>query len=41
LLVGGFDYFARRTELVNHLEQYSTPELAPYIGVVFEAGLTL
>ena len=43
LLVGGFDYFARRTQLsgdgINTL--YSTPAVAPYIGVVLEVGLTL
>ena len=40
LLVAGFDYFARRTELLSYgfLDPvYSTPELAPYIGVVVEA----
>ena len=43
LLVGGFDYCARRTQLsgdgINTL--YSTPAVAPYIGVVLEVGLTL
>ena len=40
LLVAGFDYFARRTELLSYSPfdpVYSTPELAPYIGVVVEA----
>ena len=42
LLVGGFDFFARRTELASGFDTlYSTPALAPYIGVVLEAGLTL
>ena len=42
LLVGGFDYFARRTELASGFDTlYSTPAVAPYIGVVLEAGLTL
>jgi hypothetical protein len=42
LLVGGFDYFARRTELSGGIDTlYSTPAVAPYIGVVLEAGLTL
>jgi hypothetical protein len=40
LLVAGFDYVARRTELLSYSPfdpVYSTPELAPYIGVVVEA----
>ena len=42
MLVGGFDYFARRTELSSGFDTlYSTPAVAPYIGVVLEAGLTL
>jgi hypothetical protein len=44
LLVGGFDYCARRTELTNDGgfdTLYSTPAVAPYIGVMLEAGLTL
>ena len=42
LLIGGFDYFARRTELSAGLGTlYSTPAVAPYIGVVLEADLTL
>ena len=42
MLVGSFDYFARRTELTNGFDTlYSTPAVAPYIGVVLEAGLTL
>jgi hypothetical protein len=43
LLVGGFDYFARRTQLVGGGPEtlYSTPAVAPYIGLVLEAGLTL
>jgi hypothetical protein len=42
LLVGGFDYFARRTELTGGLDTlYSTPAVALYIGVVLEAGLPL
>jgi len=43
LLVGGFDYSARRTQLsgdgIDTL--YSTPAVAPYIGVLLEVGLTL
>ena len=41
LLVGGFDYFSRRTELsTGGFEPvYSTPQLAPYVGVVVEAVL--
>ena len=43
LLVGGFDYCARRTQLsgdgIDTL--YSTPAVAPYIGVVLEVGSTL
>jgi hypothetical protein len=43
LLVGGFDYVPRRTELTNggFDAVYTTPAVAPYIGVVFEAGMTL
>jgi hypothetical protein len=43
LLVGGFDYFARRTQLAGFGPDtlYSTPAVAPYIGVVLEAGLAL
>jgi hypothetical protein len=43
LLVGGFDYFARRTQLSSggFDTLYSTPAVALYIGVVLEAGLTL
>ena len=43
LLVGGFDYFARRTQLSGGGPDtlYSTPAVAPYIGVVLEAGLSL
>jgi hypothetical protein len=40
LLVAGFDYVARRTELLSSSPfdpVYSTPALAPYIGVVVEA----
>jgi hypothetical protein len=41
LLVGGFDYFGRRTELSTGAFDtvYSTPQLAPYVGVVLEAVL--
>jgi len=41
LLVGGFDYFARRTELsVSGFDTaYSTPAVAPYVGVVVETVL--
>ena len=43
LVVGGFDYSARRTQLsgdgIDTL--YSTPAVAPYVGVVLEVGLTL
>ena len=42
LLVGGFDYFARRTELAGGISTlYSTPAVAPYIGVVFDVDLTM
>jgi hypothetical protein len=43
LLIGGFDYFARRTQLASGPFDtlYSTPAVAPYIGVVLEVGLTL
>jgi hypothetical protein len=41
LLVGGFDYFSRRTQLSSGSFDtvYSTPQVAPYIGVVAEAVL--
>jgi len=41
LLVEGFDYFARRTELSSGLSDtvYSSPQLAPYVAVVGEAVL--
>jgi hypothetical protein len=41
LLVGGFDYFGRRTELStgNFDTAYSSPQLAPYVAVVAEAVL--
>jgi hypothetical protein len=41
LLVGGFDYFSHRTELTTggFDAVYSTPELAPYVGVIVEAVL--
>ena len=41
LLVGGFDYFARRTELSTGSfdKAYSSPQLAPYVAVVAEAVL--
>jgi hypothetical protein len=41
VLVGGFDYFARRTQLVGSGPDalYSSPELAPYVALVVEAGL--
>ena len=41
LLVGGFDYFGRRTELSRGTfdTSYSTPQVAPYVGVVAEAVL--
>jgi hypothetical protein len=40
LLVGGFDYFARRTQLStgNFDTAYSTPQVAPYVGVVVEGS---
>jgi hypothetical protein len=43
LLVGGFDYFARRTQLSGGVYEtlYSTPAVAPYIGVMLEAGFAL
>jgi hypothetical protein len=42
LLVGGFDYFGRRTELSTGLfdTAYSSPKLASYVAVVAEAVLT-
>ena len=41
LLVGGFDYFGRRTELSTGLfdTAYSSPQLAPYVALVAEAVL--
>ncbi len=42
LLMGGFDYFGRRTELSTLLTfdtAYSSPQLAPYVAVVAEAVL--
>jgi hypothetical protein len=41
LLMGGFDYFAKRTELSTGLfdTAYSSPQLAPYVSVVGEAVL--
>jgi len=42
MLMGGFDYFARRTELTTLLTlntAYSSPQLAPYVAVVAEAVL--
>jgi hypothetical protein len=41
LLVGGFDYFARPTQLTTGFPdpEYSTPRLAPYLAVVVEADL--
>lgn len=40
LLVGGFDYFARRTQLSTGVfdTAYSTPQVAPYVGVVVEGS---
>ena len=42
LLVGGFDYLGRRTELSTGAfdTAYSSPKLAPYVAVVAEAVLT-
>jgi len=42
LLVGGVDYFGRRTELSTGLfdTAYSSPQLAPYVALVAEAVLT-
>jgi hypothetical protein len=42
LLMGGFDYFAQRTELSTGLYDtaYSSPQLAPYVAVVGEAVLS-
>jgi hypothetical protein len=41
LFVGGFDYFARRTQLsgsgIDTL--YSSPAVAPYLGVLVDVGL--
>jgi hypothetical protein len=42
MLMGGFDYFARRTELTTLLTlntAYSSPQLAPYVAVVAEVVL--
>jgi len=42
LLMGGFDYFSRRTELTTLLTlqtAYSSPQLAPYVAVVAEVVL--
>ena len=41
VLLGGFDYFARRTQLSNggFDTAYSTPQLAPYVALVVEVGL--
>jgi len=41
VLVAGFDYFARRTQLSGTgIETlYSSPELAPYLALVVEVGL--
>ena len=42
MLMGGFDYFARRTELTTLLTlntAYSSPQLAPYVAVVAEMVL--
>jgi hypothetical protein len=42
LLMGGFDYFARRTELTALLTldtAYSSPQLAPYVAAVAEVVL--
>jgi hypothetical protein len=41
LLVAGFDYFGRRTEILRSTFDlvYSTPQLAPYLGVIVEADL--
>jgi hypothetical protein len=41
LLMGGFDYFGRRTELSTGSfdTAYSSPQLAPYVAVVAEAVL--
>jgi hypothetical protein len=41
VLVGGFDYFARRTVLVGGGPDplYSSPQFAPYVALVLEAGL--
>ena len=42
MLMGGFDYFARRTELTTLLTlnvAYSSPQLAPYVAAVAEVVL--
>jgi hypothetical protein len=41
LLMAGFDYFGRRTELSDggFDAVYSTPQVAFYAGLVVEAGL--
>jgi hypothetical protein len=43
VLVGGFDYFARRTQLLGGGPDtlYSSPQVAPYVALVVEAGLGL
>src|SRR6185312_13126193 len=40
LLVGGFDYFGRRTQLSTggFDTAYSTPQVAPYVGVIVEGS---
>jgi hypothetical protein len=42
LLMGGFDYFGRRTELSTGSfdTAYSSPQLAPYVAIVGEAVLS-
>jgi hypothetical protein len=41
LFVGGFDYFGRRTQLSRggFDTSYSTPQVAPYLGIIVEAVL--
>jgi len=41
VLVGGFDYFPRRTELLGGQVDplYSSPEFAPYVALMVEVGL--
>jgi hypothetical protein len=43
LLIAGFDYFGRRTQLAKARfdTTYSTPQVAPYVGVIVEAVLSL